>query len=67
MIEFRGICGRKIAFNPASIDYIQNARMAEKVCTLLCFRSGKKLFVLERYDDAKRMIEDAMRDGESST
>lgn len=54
MIEFRGICGRKIALNPASIDYIQNARMAEKVCTLLCFRSGKKLFVLERYDDAKR-------------
>lgn len=60
MIELYGICGNKIAFNPYSVDYIQDSKMAVIRCTLICFASGKKVFVDEKYEDVYRMVDDAL-------
>ena len=60
MIELYGICGNKIAFNPYSVDYIQDSKMAEIRCTLICFASGKKVFVDEKYEDVYKMVDDAL-------
>lgn len=60
MIELYGICGNKIAFNPYSVDYIQDSKMQGIRCTHICFDSGKKIFVDEKYEDVYRMIDDAL-------
>ena len=60
MIEIYGICGRKIAFNPAEVEYIQEAKILGSRCTLLCFTSGQKIFVDEKYEDVMRMLDDVL-------
>lgn len=60
MIELYGICGNKIAFTPYSVDYIQDSKMQGIRCTLICFTSGKKVFVDEKYEDVYRIIDEAL-------
>lgn len=55
-----GICGKRIAFNPQHVDYIQASKMMGAECTLVCFDSGKKVFVKGEYKDVYRMIDDAL-------
>lgn len=47
--EFQGMCGKKVAIDLSHIEYIQDDKMMGKPCTLICFTSGKKLFVDAEY------------------
>lgn len=49
MIEFQGACGKKISINPAHVEYVQESEFMDKCCTLICFHSGKKVFVRDSY------------------
>ena len=49
MIEFQGACGKKISINPAHVEYVQESEFMDKYCTLICFHSGKKVFVHDSY------------------
>lgn len=49
MIELRGACGKKISINPAHVEYVQESEFMGKRCALICFDSGKKVFVQDSY------------------
>lgn len=47
--EFQGMCGKKVTIDLSHVEYIQDDKMMGKPCTLICFTSGKKLFVDTEY------------------
>ena len=57
MIEFIGVCGKKIAIDPNSVNYIQESVLMDVPCTLICFKNNKKMFVIEEYDVVKKRLE----------
>lgn len=60
MIEFMGACGKKIAVDPNSVDYIQESVLMDIPCTLLCFKNSKKIFVNEKYDIVKKQLKNVV-------
>ena len=49
VIELQGMCGKKVIINLSHVEYIQEDNVMDKHCTLICFASGKKLFVDAEY------------------
>ena len=49
VIELQGMCGKKVVVNLSHVEYIQDDKIMSKSCTLICFTSGKKLFVDAEY------------------
>lgn len=47
--EFQGMRGKKVTIDLSHVEYIQDDKMMGKPCTLICFTSGKKLFVDAEY------------------
>lgn len=47
--EFQGMCGKKVTIDLSHVEYIQEDNVMGKLCTLICFASGKKLFVDTKY------------------
>lgn len=45
VIEFQGMCGKKVTVDLNHVEYVQEDNVMGKTCTLICFTSGKKLFV----------------------
>ena len=60
MIEFQGACGSKVSVNPVHVEYAQETEYMGSHCPLLCFHSGKKIFVRELYADVVKAIEQAV-------
>lgn len=56
MIELNGVCGNKIAIAPDSIEYLQECLFCGVKCTLICFRSGKKMYIDAEYRYLKEML-----------
>lgn len=49
VIEFQGMCGKKVTVDLNHVEYVQEDNVMGKTCTLICFTSGKKLFVDTEY------------------
>ena len=49
VIEFQGMCGKKVIVDLSHVEYVQEDNVMGKTCTLICFTSGKKLFVDTEY------------------
>lgn len=49
VIEFQGMCGKKITVDLNYVEYVQEDNVMGKPCTMICFASGKKLFVDAEY------------------
>lgn len=49
VIEFQGMCGKKVTIELNHVEYIQEDNVMGKTCTIICFASGKKLFVDAEY------------------
>lgn len=49
VIELQGMCGKKVIIDLSHVEYIQDDKIMSKPCTLICFASGKKLFVDTEY------------------
>ena len=47
--EFIGICGKHVTVDMNHVEYVQEAKVMGKPCALLCFTSGKKMFVDAEY------------------
>lgn len=47
--EFIGMCGKHVTVDMNYIEYIQEDNVMGKPCTLICFASGKKMFVDAEY------------------
>lgn len=60
MIELHDMDGCKIAFNPNGIECIQEAEVREGAITRVCLTGGRSVLVNEKYDDVKRMLDDAL-------
>ena len=60
VVEFIGMCGKHVTVNMDHIEYIQEAKAMDKPCTLICFSSGKKMFVDAEYTLVKGMLNDFM-------
>ena len=60
VVEFIGMCGKHVTVNMNRIEYIQEAKAMDKPCTLICFSSGKKMFVDAEYTLVKGIFNDFM-------
>ena len=60
VVEFIGMCGKHVTINMGHIEYIQEAKAMDKPCTLVCFTSGKKMFVDAEYTLVKDALNDFM-------
>ena len=60
VVEFIGMCGKHVTINMNRIEYIQEAKAMDKPCTLICFSSGKKMFVDAEYTLVKDALNDFM-------
>ena len=60
VVEFLGMCGKHVTVNMNHIEYIQEAKAMDKPCTLICFSSGKKMFVDAEYTLVKDALNDFM-------
>ena len=60
VVEFIGMCGKHVTINMTRIEYIQEAKAMDKSCTLICFSSGKKMFVDAEYTLVKGIFNDFM-------
>ena len=60
VVEFLGRCGKHVTINMNRIEYIQEAKAMDKPCTLICFSSGKKMFVDAEYTLVKDIFNDFM-------
>ena len=49
VIELQGMCGKNVVVDLSHVEYIQDDKIMSKPCTLICFASGKKLFVDAEY------------------
>lgn len=49
VVEFIGMCGKHVTIDMNHVEYIQEANVMGKPCTLICFSSGKKMFVDAEY------------------
>ena len=49
VVEFLGIYGKHVTVDMNHVEYIQEAKIMGKPCTLICFTSGKKMFVDAEY------------------
>lgn len=49
VIEFQGMCGKKVIVDLSHVEYVHEDNMMGKSCTLICFTSGKKMFVDAEY------------------
>lgn len=49
VVEFMGMCGKHVTVDMNHVEYIQEAKAMDKPCTLICFSSGKKMFVDAEY------------------
>lgn len=49
VVEFLGMCGKHVTVDMNHVEYIQEAKAMDKSCTLICFSSGKKMFVDAEY------------------
>ena len=45
VVEFIGMCGKHVTVDMNHVEYVQEAKVMGKPCTLICFTSGKKMFV----------------------
>ena len=60
VVEFLGMCDKHVTVNMDHIEYIQEAKAMDKPCTLICFTSGKKMFVDAEYTLIKDIFNDFM-------
>ena len=60
VVEFIGMCGKHVTVNMNRIEYIQEAKAMDKPCTLICFSSGKKMFVDAEYTLVKDIFNSFM-------
>lgn len=58
LLEVKGMCGKKVTIDLNHVEYIHEDKVMDKLCTLVCFTSGKKLFVDEEYV----LVKDALND-----
>lgn len=49
VVEFLGMCGKHVTVDMNHVEYIQKANVMGKPCALICFTSGKKMFVDAEY------------------
>ena len=63
LIEVKGMCGKKVTIDLNHVEYIHEDKVMDKLCTLICFASGKKLFVDEEYV----LVKDALNDFRMAT
>lgn len=49
VVEFIGMCGKHVTVDMNHVEYVQEAKVMGKPCTLICFTSGKKMFVDAEY------------------
>lgn len=49
VVEFMDMCGKHVTVDMNHVEYIQEAKAMDKSYTLICFSSGKKLFVDAEY------------------
>jgi hypothetical protein len=49
VVEFMGMRGKHVTVDMNHVEYIQEAKAMDKSCTLICFSSGKKMFVDAKY------------------
>ena len=49
VVEFLGMCGKHVTIDMNHVEYIQEAKAMDNPCTLICFSSGKKMFVDAEY------------------
>ena len=45
VVEFMSMCGKHVTVDMNHVEYIQEAKAMDMSCTLICFSSGKKMFV----------------------
>ena len=50
VVEFIGMCGKRVTVDMGHVEYVVQEEVMNKPCTLICFTSGKKLFVDAEYD-----------------
>ena len=53
VIELQGMCGKKVIIDLSHVEYIQDDKIMSKSCILICFTSGKKLFVDAEYTSVR--------------
>ena len=58
VVEFIGMCGKPVTIDMNHVEYIQEANVMGIPCTLICFSSGKKMFVDAEY----AVVKDALND-----
>lgn len=58
LIEVKGMCGKRVTIDLNHVEYIHEDKVMDKLCTLICFASGKKLFVDADY----ALVKDALND-----
>ena len=63
LLEVKGTCGKKVTIDLNHVEYIHEDKMMDKPCTLICFTSGKKLFVDADY----ALVKDALNDFRTGT
>lgn len=63
LLEVKGMCGKRVTIDLNHVEYIHEDKVMDKLCTLVCFTSGKKLFVDEEYV----LVKDALYDFRMST
>lgn len=63
LIEVKGMCGKRVTIDLSHVEYIHEDKVMDKLCTLICFASGKKLFVDADY----ALVKDALNDFRTGT
>ena len=58
LLEVKGMCGKRVTIDLNHVEYIHEDKVMDKLCTLICFASGKKLFVDADY----ALVKDALND-----
>ena len=58
LLEVKGMCGKKVTIDLSHVEYIHEDKVMDKLCTLICFTSGKKLFVDADYAIVKVALND---------
>ena len=58
LIEVKGMCGKRVTIDLNHVEYIHEDKVMDKLCTLICFVSGKKLFVDADYALVKDTLND---------
>ena len=58
LIEVKGMCGKRVTIDLSHVEYIHEDKVMDKLCTLICFASGKKMFVDAEY----ALVRDALND-----